>query len=133
MHRGAASEGALLPGHAVDRRRARLEQFHNECRRWRNALGALPLPVWGEGWAEGLQNYRETLTPHPTPLPMGERPDSSSSQFSICDQAVIRYVADAFPCRLHIGSTESSVSITSGGAALGASSRVRRSPLPFAE
>ena len=35
-------------------------------------LGELPLPTWGEGWGEGVTDDRETLTPHPTPLPMGE-------------------------------------------------------------
>ena len=35
-------------------------------------LGELPLPAWGEGWGEGVTDDRETLTPHPTPLPMGE-------------------------------------------------------------
>ena len=35
-------------------------------------LGELPLPAWGEGWGEGVTDHRETLTPHPTPLPMGE-------------------------------------------------------------
>src|SRR5215471_7427725 len=29
----------------------------------------LPLPTWGEGWGEGVTARRETLTPHPTPLP----------------------------------------------------------------
>ena len=35
-------------------------------------LGGLPLPVWGEGWGEGVTRDRELETPHPTPLPMGE-------------------------------------------------------------
>src|SRR5262249_6797346 len=30
---------------------------------------------WGEGWGEGVRIYRETLTLHPTPLPMGEGAD----------------------------------------------------------
>src|SRR5215831_12363914 len=48
-----------------------LKHFHGECRRSRNDFGALPLPVWGEGWGEGVQDYRETLTPHSTPSPYG--------------------------------------------------------------
>src|SRR6516164_11070807 len=31
-----------------------LERFHNECGRRSNDLGLLPLPVWGEGWGEGV-------------------------------------------------------------------------------
>ena len=38
-------------------------------------LGGLPLPVWGEGWGEGVTRDRELETPHPTPLPMGEGAD----------------------------------------------------------
>src|SRR5215211_2687872 len=35
-----------------------------------------PSPRWGEGWGEGATGpSRETLTPHPTPLPMGEGAD----------------------------------------------------------
>ena len=42
------------------------------CASRRRELGGLPLPFWGEGWGEGVTGYRETKTPHPTPLPMGE-------------------------------------------------------------
>src|SRR5262245_33547168 len=38
------------------------------CQRTRRA----PSPRRGEGWGEGVRIYRETTTPHPTPLPMGE-------------------------------------------------------------
>src|SRR5687767_1056769 len=31
-----------------------------------------PSPRRGEGWGEGVRAYRESVTPHPTPLPMGE-------------------------------------------------------------
>ena len=31
-----------------------------------------PSPRRGEGWGEGVRTYRETVPPHPTPLPMGE-------------------------------------------------------------
>src|SRR5712671_4868135 len=35
-------------------------------------LGRLPLPDGERGWGEGVQVYRESRTPHPNPLPMGE-------------------------------------------------------------
>jgi putative tryptophan/tyrosine transport system substrate-binding protein len=47
----------------------------------RNALGALPSPLWGGvgggGRADSLawRHRRTTVTPHPTPLPMGEGAD----------------------------------------------------------
>jgi hypothetical protein len=31
-----------------------------------------PSPRRGEGGGEGVRAYRETVTPHPNPLPMGE-------------------------------------------------------------
>src|SRR3954467_283579 len=31
-----------------------------------------PSPRWGEGGGEGVRTYREFVTPHPNPLPMGE-------------------------------------------------------------
>src|SRR5262249_51309149 len=34
-----------------------------------------PSPRRGEGWGEGVQISRLTVTPHPTPLPMGEGAD----------------------------------------------------------
>src|SRR5262245_60163609 len=34
-----------------------------------------PSPRGGEGWGGGVRSDRETLTPHPTPLPMGEGAD----------------------------------------------------------
>src|SRR5262249_4667081 len=45
------------------------------ARRWRNDLGALPLPAWGEGWGEGVTEPSRDLNPSPTPLPMGEGAD----------------------------------------------------------
>ena len=50
-----------------------LSKMHND-------FGALPLPVWGEGWGEGLRNYRETFPPHPRPpstakIPLGAGDD----------------------------------------------------------
>jgi hypothetical protein len=41
-----------------------------------------PLPVWGEGWGEGDTERRKTLTPHPTPLPMGEWIDTQRQKIS---------------------------------------------------
>jgi hypothetical protein len=32
-------------------------------RRRRPALGALPLPIWGEGWGEGVTGKTERLKP----------------------------------------------------------------------
>ena len=37
-----------------------------------------PSPRRGEGGGEGGRIYREILTPHPTPLPMGEGADRAS-------------------------------------------------------
>src|SRR6266508_3106589 len=38
-----------------------------------------------KGWGEGVTGHRETLTPHPTPLPMGEGADRA------CLESVDRY------------------------------------------
>src|SRR5262245_13694652 len=52
-----------------------LEQFHNTCRRGRSVdegatISVRSLSPFGERvGVRGLENYRETLTPHPTPLP----------------------------------------------------------------
>src|SRR5262245_61615860 len=35
----------------------------------------VPSPRRGEGWGEGVRTHRETVPPHPTPLPMGEGAD----------------------------------------------------------
>jgi Protein of unknown function (DUF2877) len=40
-----------------------------------NMLGRTPSPRRGEGWGEGVAAYREIVTPHPTPLPLGEGAD----------------------------------------------------------
>src|SRR5215510_14809617 len=53
-----------------------LEQLHNECR-WRNDLGALPLPAWGEGWGEGVTEPSGDLNPSPHPSPYGRGSRSS--------------------------------------------------------
>ena len=37
------------------------------------ALDALPLPSGERVGVRGVEAHRETLTPHPTPLPMGKR------------------------------------------------------------
>jgi hypothetical protein len=37
------------------------------------ALGLLPLPVWGEGWGEGVRKLSMDLNPSPHPSPYGER------------------------------------------------------------
>src|SRR5262249_55770180 len=54
---------------------AELEQLHNDCKRWRNDFSALPLPVWGEGWGEGVTELSRGLNPSPrrAPLPLWER------------------------------------------------------------
>src|SRR5262249_8832939 len=43
--------------------------------RWRSDLGVLPLPGGERVGVRGLEASRETLTPHPIPLPMGEGAD----------------------------------------------------------
>src|SRR5262249_16211692 len=48
-------------GHAVDRRRARLERFDNEYRRWRNALGALRSGLDREVGIERLADFYHFL------------------------------------------------------------------------
>jgi hypothetical protein len=45
------------------------------AQRRRRALGVLPLPFGERVGVRGLEAYRETLTPHPSPLPMGEGAD----------------------------------------------------------
>ncbi len=50
----------------------------NHCAR--NKLGGLPLPIGERVGVRGLKAYRKTLTPHPTPLPMGEGADRASLQ-----------------------------------------------------
>src|SRR5712692_8882655 len=49
------------------------------CRR----LGALPLPLGERVGVRGFEAYRETLTPHPNPLPMGEGADRVRSPISV--------------------------------------------------
>ena len=46
-----------------------------------------PSPHWGEGWGEGVRIYRETKTPHPTPLPPGEGAEPSALP-AMCPQLV---------------------------------------------
>src|SRR5262249_12309189 len=41
----------------------------------RAAISVGSLSRRGEGWGEGVRTYREIVTPHPTPLPMGEGAD----------------------------------------------------------
>jgi hypothetical protein len=49
--------------------------IHKGCRQ-SVAISVRSLSPFGERvGVRGLQNCRETLTPHPTPLPMGERID----------------------------------------------------------
>src|SRR5262249_61166244 len=62
----------------------------------------------------GFEAYQETLTPHPIPLPMGERANLSSRAFSFCYQAVMRNWSDSLLGRLHIGNTEPSPIISGG-------------------
>jgi hypothetical protein len=52
-------------------------RFHDECRRQRNDLGALPLHVWGEGWGEGVTELSRDLNPSPHPSPYGRGSRSS--------------------------------------------------------
>src|SRR5258708_7117087 len=42
----------------------------------RHDLGALPLPVWGERWGEGVRNLSRDFnpSPHPSPYGRGSRP-----------------------------------------------------------
>ena len=47
-------------------------------RRRRPALGALPLPIWGEGWGEGGTGKTERLKPLTPPL---SQPKSDLSDF----------------------------------------------------
>ena len=41
------------------------------CRR--PDLGVLPLPIWGEGWGEGVTGETERAKPLTPPLSLGER------------------------------------------------------------
>src|SRR5712692_9768877 len=45
------------------------------CCTRRRACGALPLPSGERVGVRGFDAHRETLTPHPTPLPTGEGAD----------------------------------------------------------
>src|SRR5215468_3591910 len=60
-----------------------LEQVHNKCRRGRNDFGVLPLPAGERVGVRGLYRTREALTPHPTPLPMGEGADRACGPLMI--------------------------------------------------
>ena len=48
-------------------------------RRRRPALGALPLPIWGEGWGEGVTGKTERLKPLTPPLSLWEREPTESA------------------------------------------------------
>src|SRR5713101_51385 len=48
-------------------------------------LAALPLPLWGEGWGEGVRSPSIDLnpSPHPSPYGRGSRPSSPLALISI--------------------------------------------------
>src|SRR5437899_1366239 len=41
--------------------------------KWRYDFGALPLPVWGEGWGEGVTDLSRNPNPSPHPSPSRSR------------------------------------------------------------
>ncbi len=47
------------------------------CRR--PDLGALPLPIWGEGWGEGVIGEAERANPLTPPLSLWEREQTESA------------------------------------------------------
>jgi hypothetical protein len=58
----------------------------------RRELGLLPLPIGERVGVRGVEAYRETLTPHPIPLPMGEgaeRVRGSSSVLTAVEQEAV--------------------------------------------
>src|SRR5262245_6038644 len=60
-----------------------LEQADDECRSSRDDLGVLLSPFGERVGVRRLQNYRQTLTPHPTSLPIGDGADRACCSFAI--------------------------------------------------
>src|SRR6476660_3970855 len=50
-----------------------------------SAIGALPLPVWGEGWGEGVTGLLmdPNPSPHPSPYGRGSPPNSRGRRHAI--------------------------------------------------
>jgi hypothetical protein len=55
----------------------------------------------------GIQNHQETLTPHPTPLPMGERIDMQRQKILVSLQVFMLISSPSSYRRLHVGSISS--------------------------